>query len=68
MGMFRYIHFDLQKRKNLQSKQFEAQETCTELCWTMDVWITVSLPTFFPELWIVKILQKDQRNARFLPR
>ena len=32
------------------NKPFGAQETCTEMCGTVDVLIRVSFPTFFPEL------------------
>ena len=35
---------------NPQNKPFGAQETCTELCGRMDVWITVSFQTLFLEL------------------
>ena len=58
MGMFRDTHFVLQK--NPQSKQLGVQETCTELCETVDVWITVSLPTFFREKQTVNFLQNEQ--------
>ena len=34
---------------NPQNKHFGVQETSTELCGTVDVWIIVSFPTFFLE-------------------
>ena len=50
MAKFRVTHFVLQKSTNPQNKRFGAQENCTELCGTVDVWITVSFQTFFLEL------------------
>ena len=35
---------------NPQNKRFGAQETCTELCGTVDVCITVGFQTFLLEL------------------
>ena len=35
------------RKTNPLSKQFGVQETCTEMCGIVDVWITVSFPTFF---------------------
>ena len=37
----RVTHFVLQKSANPQNKYFGAQKICTELCGTVDVWITV---------------------------
>ena len=34
------------KTANPQRKQFDVLEAFTELCETVDVWITVSFPTF----------------------
>ena len=48
-----------------QSKQFGVQETCTELCGTMVVWITVRLPTLSLEMLMVNTLQKEQKNRSF---
>ena len=50
MAKFRDTHFVPQKRTNPQINRFGAQETCAELCGTVDVWITVSFQTFFLEL------------------
>ena len=50
MVNLRDIHFFLQESTNPQNKRFGAQETCMELCGTVDVWITVSLQNFFLEL------------------
>ena len=47
MGMFKETHFVLQKTTNRLSKQFGEQETCTALCGTVVVWITLSFPIFF---------------------
>ena len=38
------------KCTNPQNNRFGAQETCTELCGTMDVWVTVMFQSFFLEL------------------
>ena len=38
------------KCSNPHNKRFGAQETCTELCGTVDAWITVIFQTFFLEL------------------
>ena len=46
----RDTHFVLQKSTNPQNKRFGAQKICTELCGTVDVWITMSFQTFFLEL------------------
>ena len=40
--MFRDTNFVPQKSINPQKKRFRAQETCTELCGTVDVWIRKS--------------------------
>ena len=66
MAIFRDTHFVLQKSTNPQNKRFGAQETRTELCGTVDVWITVSFEAFFLELQRVTTLPKDLKNARFL--
>ena len=66
MGMFSDTHFALQKSTNPQSKQCGLQEIFTKVCGTVDVWITVSLPTFFPVMWRVKVLQKGLKIARLL--
>ena len=50
MVKFRDTDSVLQKSTNPQNKRFGAQETCMELCGTVDVWITVSLQNFFLEL------------------
>ena len=50
MKKFRYTPFVLQKYTNAQSKRFGVQEACTELCGTVDAWITLSVQTFFLEL------------------
>ena len=50
MVKFRHTLSVLQKSTNPQNKRFGAQETCTELCGTVDVWITVSFQTVFLEL------------------
>ena len=50
MAQFRDTHLVLQKRTKSQNKRLGAQETCTNLCGTDDVWITVSFQTFFLEL------------------
>ena len=65
MGKFRYTHFVLQKSTNPQNKQFGVQQNFTELCGTVDVWITVSFSTIFLEMKMVNTLQKEQNNAKF---
>ena len=51
IGLFRDFHFALQKITNPQSRQFAVQETCTDLCETVNVWTTVRFRTiFFPEM------------------
>ena len=54
------------KKYKPKNKPIRAQETCTDLCGTMGVWIRVSFQTFFLELYRVKSLQKEQKKARFL--
>ena len=49
-GKVRGYSFCLPESTIPQNKRFGAQETCREFCGTMDVWITVSLQTFFLEL------------------
>ena len=66
MAKFRPIGFVFRKKPNPQNKPFGVQETCTELCETVVVWITVSFSTFFPETHGVKNLQIEQKNTRFL--
>ena len=44
----RDTHFGHQRRANARSKRSGVNETCTELCGTVDVRITVSFPTLFP--------------------
>ena len=39
------IHFVLQKSTNPQRNRFGVQGICTDLCGTVDVWITVSFQT-----------------------
>ena len=46
-GKFQGYSFRPPKRANLESKRFGVLKTCTELCRTVDVWITVSLQKFF---------------------
>ena len=58
--MFRNTHFALQKK--LQNMQFVVQQTCTDLCGTVVVWIKVCLQM---NVWMVNILQKEQVNTRF---
>ena len=50
MAESRDTHFVLQKSTIPQSNRFGVQESLTELCGTVDVWITVSFPTFFLEM------------------
>ena len=50
MAKFRDTYFVLQKSTNQQNKHFGALETFTELCGTVDVWITLNFQTFFLEL------------------
>ena len=64
--MFRDNRFDLEKSTKPQSKQFGVQDIYTKLCATLDDWITVSFPTFFPEMRMVNILQEKQKIASFL--
>ena len=40
MGLFRDTHSVLQKSTNLQNEHFGVKETCTELYWTVNVWIS----------------------------
>ena len=49
MGMSRDTHFVLQKFHTHNAK-FGVQETCTELCGTVDVWIKVRLKKISLEL------------------
>ena len=44
IGVFRDTYFVLQNSKHL-----DEQQTCTDLCATVEVLITVNFPTFFPE-------------------
>ena len=46
MAKLRDTLFIRQKCTNPKSKRFGAQEACTELYGTVDVWITVGLQTF----------------------
>ena len=50
MVKFRDNYSVLQKSTNPQNKRFGARETCTELCGTVDVWITVSFQILLLEL------------------
>ena len=50
MAKFNDTQFVLQKSTNTQNKHFRAQETCTELSGTVEVWIAVSFQSFFLEL------------------
>ena len=50
MAKFSDTHFVLQNGTNPQNKFFGVQETCTEMCRTVDVWITVGFPTLFAEV------------------
>ena len=65
MAKFCDTDFVFQKSTNPQNKHFSAQDTCMELCGTVDVWKTVSFQTFFLELSRANTLQKEQKNARF---
>ena len=65
MARFSDTHFVPKKCTNPQSKRFGVHKTCTELCRTLNVWIIVSLQTFFLELYRVNTLQSEQKNARF---
>ena len=56
-----------QENSNTQNKRYGVQETGTEICGTVDVWITVRLQTLFSELQRVNILQKEQKKSRILP-
>ena len=53
------------KSTNPHSKRFAVQETCTELCETVEVWVTVSLQTFFLQLWRVDTAVKGERRGKF---
>ena len=61
--MFSDSRFRLQKSTKPQKKHFGVQETCTELCGTVDVWITVTFPTFYLETQSVNILQKKREEG-----
>ena len=50
-----------------KARIFGLRDTCTELCGTVDVWITVSCQTFFLEIKMVTFLQKEQKTVWFLP-
>ena len=65
-GIVQGYSFRPPKKYKPSNKLFGAHETCTEMCGTLDGWITVSLQTIFLELKRVKILQKQQQNASFL--
>ena len=58
---FRDTHFVLRKRTNSQSKRFGAQGTCTELCGTVDVWITVSLQNISPRAVMGENMRKEEK-------
>ena len=45
-----------------QNKLSDIQENSSKLCGTVDVWITVSCPTFFLKLQTVKNLEKEQKK------
>ena len=65
-GEFDGYSFQPPEIRNPQDKRFGAQKTWMELCGTVDVWITVSFPTFFLEMLFVNILQTEQKKASFL--
>ena len=58
-------NFVFQNRTNPQNRCFAVQETWTELCGTVDNWITVSLQTFLLEVYRVKILKKRTKNKKY---
>ena len=47
--MFRDTHSVLQKSTHPQNKQSVVQETRTDKCGAVEIWITVSFQTFFLE-------------------
>ena len=49
-GKVQAYYFCPPKKYKPTKKRFGAQETCTGLCLTIDVWITVSFQRFFLEL------------------
>ena len=49
-GKLQGYSFRPPKKTNPQKKRFNAQETCTELCRTVNAWTTVSFQAFFPKL------------------
>ena len=66
MAKIRDTQLVLQKSTKPQNKRFGAQETCTELCRTVDVWITMSFRTFSRDLKTVNTLQREEKKSRFL--
>ena len=66
-GKVQVYSFCPPKSTNTESKHFRVQENFTDMCGTVDVWITVSFPTFFIQMQRVNKLQTDQNIARFLP-
>ena len=50
IAKFRDTQFVLQKSTNPQNERFGEQRTCTDLCGTVDVWITVSFQKLFLQL------------------
>ena len=65
-GIVQGYSFCPPKKYYRQGNQFVAQKTGTELCRTVDVWTTMSSPTFFPEVERMNIRQIDQKSAKFM--
>ena len=53
--------FRCPRRFKPTEQAFFVQDTCAETCGLVDVWITVSFRTFFPEMQKVNNLQKNRR-------
>ena len=58
--MFRDTFPDLQTETNPQMKLFGVQETCMELCGTLEVWIELSCKSFFLKMKGLNFLPKEQ--------
>ena len=54
------------KRTKTQNKLFRVQESCTNLCGTVELWIAVIPQLSYLKTWKLIALQKRLRNAKLL--
>ena len=66
IAKFRAPCFVLRKKYKATKQALGLQEKYTDLCVTVDVWITVSFLPLVPVMYRMNILEEEQRNARFL--